>query len=542
MGSLVTGLLPSTHRAGYRRERIYRPLSRKTSEQKSRLLTYRPLSSRVVTLAERLRDAGYLTQGVYTNAFFGSAFGFARGYDRYDKFAGKRLEGATEGFDRALAWWEDLPPRAERPPAFLMMHVVDPHDPYRIRVPAVPGFEPPPDIPGEEGRRGLTRYVEARPQDPESREFPDQLAVYYQAEIRYLDDQVGRFLEAVEQPETAVLMVSDHGEAFAEHDRFIHGRTLHHEEVHVPLILKQPDGTGAGTTVSAPVTTVSTMATLLSHAGLSHDGLVPPLPSTDAMASESDIFSEAMLMGRDRTALRRGPWRYLMVHPVGIRGPARERPGGHAFPPSATRIIETLYNKEKDRGERMDVAAEHPAVLAEMRADPCPSPPARARGAVRMRARRPPLARHHARWASQPIRAIFLVRRRQGRGGEHPGGGIDAARRGTTRLGGHLHTDGHGDAARRGWDRDRAVRRHSPAIRTAPRPSWKVDAGSGASDSRATMRRRTSTMVMSRHCRPSATSTDAPPNAPESTARSPTPGVFGPSWGDRPGDAEAVRG
>ena len=79
--------------------------------------------------------------------------------------------------------------------------------------------------------------MEARPQDSESREFPDQLAAYYQAEIRYLDDEVGRFLEAVERPDTAVLLVSDHGEAFAEPDRFIPGRTPNHEEVHV-----QPSG------------------------------------------------------------------------------------------------------------------------------------------------------------------------------------------------------------------------------------------------------------------------------------------------------------
>lgn len=368
MGSLVTGVLPSTHRAGYRRERIYRPLSRKNSEQKSRLLTYRPLSGRVTTIAERLRDAGYLTQGVYTNAFFGDAFGFARGYDRYDKYAGKRMAGAREGFDRALRWWSDLPPRGERPPVFLMMHVVDPHDPYRIRIPALDGFEPPPDIPGEEGREGLTRYVEARPQDSESRDFPDQLAAYYQAEIRYLDDEVGRFLEAVEQPDTAVLLVSDHGEAFAEHDRFIHGRTLNHEEVHVPLVVKRPDGTGGGTTVTGPVTTVGTAATLLGFAGLSTDGLVPALPMSDSAVTETDIMSEAMLMGRDRTALRRGSWRYLMIHPAGIRGPARRRAGGHAFPPSASRAIEHLYDISSDHEELVDVATEKPRVLAELRA------------------------------------------------------------------------------------------------------------------------------------------------------------------------------
>ena len=367
MGSLVTGVLPSTHRAGYRRERIYRPISRKNSEQKSRLLTYRPLSRNIPTLAERLRDAGYLTQGVYTNAFFGSAFGFARGYDRYDKFAGKRMAGAREGFDRAIAWWTSLPPREQRPPAFLMMHVVDPHDPYRIRVPALEGFEPPPDLPGEEGRQGLTRYVEARPQDIESREFPDQLAVYYQAEIRYLDDEVGRFLETVEQPGTGMVLVSDHGEAFAEHGQFIHGRTLHHEEVHVPLVVRRPDGTGGGTTLDRPVSTVAVAPTLLEFAGLESEGLWAALPQGDSENIDHDIISEAMLMGRDRTALRRGRWRYLLQHPVGIRGPARQRAGGHAFPPSATRPIETLYDVRNDREELEDRAAAEPEVLADLR-------------------------------------------------------------------------------------------------------------------------------------------------------------------------------
>jgi len=69
-----------------------------------------------------------------------------------------------------------------------------------------------------------------------------------------------------------VVVTSDHGEEFAEHDGFGHN-TLYEEILRVPLLVKWPRGGRAGTINEALTSSVDLAPTLLEVAGLPADDL-----------------------------------------------------------------------------------------------------------------------------------------------------------------------------------------------------------------------------------------------------------------------------
>ena len=63
--------------------------------------------------------------------------------------------------------------------------------------------------------------------------------------LRHDDSVVGNLLRALDQRRldrsTLVVVVGDHGEAFGQHDQWVHASQLYEENVHVPLVLMNPE-------------------------------------------------------------------------------------------------------------------------------------------------------------------------------------------------------------------------------------------------------------------------------------------------------------
>jgi hypothetical protein len=103
---------------------------------------------------------------------------------------------------------------------------------------------------------------------------PAQNAEYYasqyDAEIRCLDAVVGGFVAAVGDlgllGETTIVITSDHGEEFLEHDMMAHEQ-IYNENLHVPLLILPPGGV-PGRRVSRVVESIDIGPTLLELAGL----------------------------------------------------------------------------------------------------------------------------------------------------------------------------------------------------------------------------------------------------------------------------------
>ena len=317
-----------------------------------------PLPTSAITLAQRLRDHEYRTGAVISNGIIGPAYGHDRGYDY---FHCERYKGDLEGTrqrpvftadlvtDKALAWLEtDAKPAAS--PFFLYVHYTDPHDPY---------------LPPDEWRALHPEIDDANvPEEllldgnfTRNRLSPAQvraIRAHYDAEISFVDHEVGRLLESL-PPDTIVLFTSDHGEEFKEHGGFLHGHTLFQELLHVPLIVTGP-GIPAGVTVDAPVSHVDIAPTLLELVGIgprpgedrlemTGRSLVPYFGAgTDGWEPPGTVPVYSVLERDERQwqVVRQGPWKahFLTVQP---------KP--------------RLYHLDEDPAEARDVASDNPRLL-----------------------------------------------------------------------------------------------------------------------------------------------------------------------------------
>jgi len=204
------------------------------------------LSDRVWTISEELKEEGYKTGAFIANGWIGNPhFNFNQGYDHFMKVNGVDYDEkgmADEVMQRAIEW---VALNGEKP-FFLFIHLIDPHSPYT----------PPPDL-AARFDRGYTGDVKPYHVDPKNKKDPsgfssdtltpedlNHLIDLYDAEIAFADSEINSFmlgLEALDlRSSTVVMVTSDHGEEFHDHDGLEHGKTLYEEQLRVPLIIAGP--------------------------------------------------------------------------------------------------------------------------------------------------------------------------------------------------------------------------------------------------------------------------------------------------------------
>jgi arylsulfatase len=229
------------------------------------------------TVASTLSEAGFATGGFHSNPFVSRAYGFDQGFDHFDddlhlgqnkllalaqraldKVRNRHYARAEEINERSLQWLDSLD---DGESLFLWNHYMDTHGPY----------EPPSEYAtlwadhGLSGRDAQSLYQRAI-DDPDSiTDDERQLLIdLYDAEIRYNDEYIGEFLDALRErgllAESLVIVTADHGDAFGEHGYYEHPRYLHDEITHVPLFVRPPSG--ASGIVEAPVSTLDVAATI----------------------------------------------------------------------------------------------------------------------------------------------------------------------------------------------------------------------------------------------------------------------------------------
>lgn len=172
------------------------------------------------TLATILKAHGYTTAAFIGGFPLDERFGLNQGFDHYDGRFGSLMEPekgrtrrpAEEVTQAAMDW---LGRHAEEP-FFLFLHLYDLHTPYKL-------------TPAQQARYGGNNY---------------------DAELRYVDETLGRFwafLEAQGLADRALIVfLSDHGEGLMDHGEPDHGFLLYQTTLHVPLIIHWPRKTGYG--------------------------------------------------------------------------------------------------------------------------------------------------------------------------------------------------------------------------------------------------------------------------------------------------------
>lgn len=246
------------------------------------------LAPEVPTLAGVLGRAGWSTAAVLSAFPVSEHFGLHHGFEHFDngmRVAPSEPDGASPRHldapqadrqrrsdattDAALDWLAG----ADRP-FFLWVHYWDPHD--GILVP------PASELRADEEALGAG-------------------ASLYDAEIRYMDRQIGRLFDGLAaqglSDSTLVVLTADHGEGLGEHGWDSH-RLLYDEQVHVPLVVRAP-GQPAGVRVPSQVRVTDIYPTVLAWTGVTQPGPVAgrDLGALLGGAREPDrlAYSEALI-------------------------------------------------------------------------------------------------------------------------------------------------------------------------------------------------------------------------------------------------------
>ncbi len=105
---------------------------------------------------------------------------------------------------------------------------------------------------------------------PEPPPLPDWINLY-DANLRWADWTVGQ-VEAILRhhgllENTLLIVTSDHGEGFGEHGHSWHGRSVHDEECHIPLLIKFPGDQLAGARIPALTQSIDLLPTIFDLLG-----------------------------------------------------------------------------------------------------------------------------------------------------------------------------------------------------------------------------------------------------------------------------------
>lgn len=237
--SLLSGLLP--HRHG-----VERDTDRLTEELK--------------TLPEAMKAVGYATGAVVGNGNAGSAFGLNQGFDYYADTVRhwQGLPSADEVVDLAIPYVTQH--RDE--PFFLMLFLIDPHDPYHA-----PGDFEDMYVENPETRLVRTPHWELGRYNEAERA---RMTATYDGAVRYTDTALGRFIGELKRlgvyDDATIVLTSDHGEAFGEHGVYLHAHHLYDELIRAPLVVRAPNMTQRGGYTPVLSQTVDLLPTLVQHA------------------------------------------------------------------------------------------------------------------------------------------------------------------------------------------------------------------------------------------------------------------------------------
>ena len=236
-----------------------------------------PMNGNYPTLAEALAARGYRTAAFAANTSYVSPeWGLKRGFSRFEVYGASLADDAMRTvYGRKLALtilprlgYFDIPGRknAKRvnqeflrwldsvggQPFFAFLNYNDVHDPYLTSQPFQTRFS------NQVARGDVINFqfqANAFRRKPIVTPQEAQMEINsYDGCLVYLDHELGAlFAELARRgldKNTLVIVTSDHGEAFGNHDLFGHGNSLYWETLHVPLIFSWPGQIPANVRVS----------------------------------------------------------------------------------------------------------------------------------------------------------------------------------------------------------------------------------------------------------------------------------------------------
>lgn len=281
------------------------------------------------TLAEELKASGYATAAFVGCFVLDRRYGLDQGFDVYDfevsaegnrpQMADFNERSAAAVTNAALGWLAQRAAAGATAPFFAWVHYFDAHLPYTSPLERQPRFA-------------------GRP---------------YDAEIAYVDQQLGRLVAALDdqglRERTLIAVMADHGEALGDHGEPTHAYFVYAPTMRVPLILSCPalfeKGYRVTDRVVGLVDVYPTIVDLL--------GIEPPA-STDGRSLASAADPQRAFYMETRNPLHLAGWSPL-----------------YALRTHTAKYIEAprpeFYDLQVDPGESKNLVDAAPAALADLK-------------------------------------------------------------------------------------------------------------------------------------------------------------------------------
>ena len=300
--------------------------------------------------AELLREAGFQTVGLWRNGWVAPTFGFAQGFDVYEKPTTKPMApelrranptlGNKSSDDGLVEAAQEFLRVSGHRRWFLYLHLMDLHE-----------------------------YL----YDEESALFGTSYSDSYDNSIRWTDRTIEILLETLaalgKLENTVIAIASDHGEAFLERGFEGHARGVYRETTEVPFLLSLPVRLEPGIVVEARTRNVDVWPTILDLLGLEplegingRSRLPDILSSVSGQARDPDYEAGTAIAELDRTWGMRSkdPQPTIAVVDGRFRYVRTRLPGD--------RRTDELYDALDDPRELRNWAAERPETLARLSA------------------------------------------------------------------------------------------------------------------------------------------------------------------------------
>lgn len=305
-----------------------------------------------------MRKRGFATGAV--DHLFAMKGWFKRGYHDYMPPPGRSRSPGSEINEIAFPWIADHSDED----FFLFLHFWDAHIPY---VPPSPFKERYTAETSDRVDPRVLKLLQSRPSYPLFKknlydfldEIPnlDYIADLYDAEIAYLDFEIGRLFEKLADEglleNTLVVLFGDHGENMTEHDSWFDHAGLYDSVTNVPLILWAP-GVVPVKETDAFVQLIDVFPTI---------GDIFDMPETKSfdgrslmplLRGETDHHRDVVMLSESTwqasRAIRDRDWKYIK----------------YAAPTIYARAGIELYDLAADPTEQVNVAHRHPDVVQRM--------------------------------------------------------------------------------------------------------------------------------------------------------------------------------
>jgi arylsulfatase A-like enzyme len=216
--------------------------------------------------AEILREAGFRTAGIYRNGWVAPNFGFAQGFEVYDRPVGPPPPPAVRRENPTLKDEATDDAAVEAAIEFLRVH-------------------------GGERFLLYVHFMDVHQYlyDEESAVFGTTYSDIYDNSILHLDALIDQLLTHLARSRllerTLVVVAADHGEAFGERGFEGHAREVYRETTEIPWILAFPFRLEPGAQVDVRTQNVDVWPTLLELLGL------PPIPNADGRSRVPEIVA-----------------------------------------------------------------------------------------------------------------------------------------------------------------------------------------------------------------------------------------------------------